>query len=121
MQIVTLELSHFNFYCPATGEPILIEDEPVNKDAKSLQAYWVDEIMEEPFFKNKEFEKDWNKFAKKCTKDKGFKPDFDDLRRFLTEYNQPSWVVFELTTSGMACGPVSTTVWKVINMDTTLY
>ncbi len=31
MQILDLELNHFNLYCPSTGEYILLEDEGVNE------------------------------------------------------------------------------------------
>jgi len=72
MQIVKLELSHFNFYCPATGEMILKADEMCNDKAKSLQGYWVDEIIEEPYFNNKEFEAAWREY------DTTFRDENDD-------------------------------------------
>ena len=45
MQLLNLELDHFNLYCPSTGEYILLEDEGVNEEALSLKGYWVDEVM----------------------------------------------------------------------------
>jgi len=34
----------------------------------------------------------------------------------LIDYNLPNATVFEITTSGIACGPVSNTVWFVLNL-----
>lgn len=119
MQIIDLELQHFNFYCPATGECILKEDEPCNDDAKSLQAYWIDEVMEEPMIKNKKLAADWKRFYARHRKD--YQSDFDVLEDFFRQYEQPAWVVFKLTNSGMGCGgPTSMTVWKVLDLNTVI-
>jgi hypothetical protein len=44
-------------------------------------------------------------------------PGSDELIEFLKAYKAPTWAVFEITTSGMACGPVSSTVWMVVDLD----
>ena len=42
------------------------------------------------------------------------------LEKFLNEYDEPNYVAFEITTGGIACGPISSTVVLVINMDADL-
>jgi hypothetical protein len=120
MQIVELELNHFNFYCPATGEYILVEDEPCNEDAASLMGYWVDEVIEEPFLKNQLLKKELEAFINdQEEQDEDFSFGFKELEQFLTEFKEPSWVVFKLTTCGIGCGgPMCNTVYLVIDMNT---
>jgi len=118
MQIIEIELTNLNFYCPVTGEHILLEEEPVNEDASTLMAYWVDMAFEEPFFKNEELKEKWDLFCPKfVAENDGYDPEFEDLENFLKEINWPNWVCFKLNHSGMACGPVSNTVWKVLNLN----
>jgi hypothetical protein len=120
MQIIQLELGHLNFYCPATGEPINEANNTCNETAKSLQGFWVNEIIYEPHFNNTELEKDWNNFViifEKEKEDEYLEPS--DLLTFLEKYDHPNWVVFEITTTEFACGPISSTVWFVIDMNTT--
>lgn len=120
MQIVELELSHLNFYCPVTGEVIVDEDAPpMNENAKSLMGFWIDEVLHEPIIKNKVLQTRWNKFEKKIEKEtEGDYPDYEDLRKFLTDFKNPTWVVFEITNSGVGHGFDSNTVWFVIDMET---
>lgn len=116
MQIIDLELPHFNFYCPATGDCILMEDEPCNDDAKSLQAYWIDEVMDEPMIKNEKLAADWKLYYNKHRKKHQY--SFQVLESFLKKYDQLNWVVFKLTFCGMGCGgPTSMTVWKVLDLN----
>jgi hypothetical protein len=109
MQIVKLDLNHYNFFCPATGEQIL-SDVECNDDAKSLQGYWVDEFFEEPIIKNKTLATDWNSFQKK--NDANYDSPFEMLRDFFTKYEKPGWVVFELCHEGDHI-----TVWKVLDLN----
>ena len=112
MQIVKLELKHYNFFCPATGEQILSE-EYCNDDAKSLQGYWLDEFIDEPVIKNKTLAKDWKTFQKK--NQDPVENSSDLLRSFFTNYQKSDWVVFELTNKGDNMG---LTVWKVLDLNT---
>lgn len=117
MQIVELELNHYNFYCPATGHLILSDGGDGTENAKSLKGLWVDEVFEEPTFKDETFQKAWEEYYEKhLDEDTDF--EFDILEKFLKETKNETWVCYKITTSGMACGPVSTTVWLVIDMDT---
>ena len=40
-----------------------------------------------------------------------------DVMAFLKSVDQPSWLAFEITTCGMACGPVSSTTWTVLDLS----
>lgn len=121
MQIVELSLDHYNFFCPATGIQIIGEDYPCNDDAPSLMGYWIDQALDLPYFNSKELEEAWTEFCNDhAKKNHGLYPDLDDLENFLTGYPAGSWVVFSITTCGIACGPVSMTVWFVIDMNTEL-
>lgn len=121
MQIVELELNHFNFYCPATGECILNPGEQCNEDAASLMGYWVDEVIDEPFLKDELLKKDFEAFINyQEEQDEDFFLGVEELEQFLTEFEVPNWVVYKITTSGMGCGgPMCSTVYMIIDMDTT--
>ncbi len=120
MQIIELKLSHSNFYCPATGEVIVDEDaEFMNENAKSLMGYWSSLVFEEPCINNKSLETGWGKFVKKFERETdGDSPDYEDFETFLREYNNPTWVVFAFTNTGVGHGFQSDTLWLVIDMDT---
>ena len=114
MQFIELELTSFNFYCPFTGEYILLDDEPCNEDAKSLIAYWVDEVIDEPMIKSETLRQEWETFYKK--KGGRYTYTWNALEKFLKQYPEPFWVCFKITICGMGCaGPTSTVVWKVLN------
>jgi hypothetical protein len=115
MQIIELELDYYDFFCPATGEQILYEDD-CNEDAKSLQAYWVDLFFEEPFIKNIKLANAWENFLEKNeNKSQG---SFKMLEDFFRQYPEPHWVVFSLTNSGVGCGgESSSTSWLVLDLN----
>jgi hypothetical protein len=117
MQLLNLELEHLNLFCPATGEEIL-SPEDVNESAKSLKAYWVDEVMYEPFIKDEALEQAWKVFIEKYEEEHDDLPDSGEIEDFLVNYPEPNWVIYKITTCGMACGPVWSTVWNIIDMNT---
>jgi hypothetical protein len=39
-----------------------------------------------------------------------------DVVTFLRSLEQPNWVAFEIATCGMACGPVWSTAWTVLDL-----
>ncbi len=117
MQLLNLELDHFNLYCPSTGEYILLEDEGVNEEALSLKAYWVDEVMGEPFIKDGDLQKAWDAFVENYEKENDDFPDYTEIETFLVNYPEPNWVIYKITTHGMACGPICSTAWNVVDMN----
>ena len=109
MQIIDLELDHNNFYCPVTGSKILSEDS--FDSCPSLQGLWTNH-SEEPETLQGELEKLWKVYLEKLDED-----DFHDVPEFLKSVDNNDFVAFAVTTGGMACGPVSSTVWLVIDMN----
>lgn len=117
MEIITLQQECLNLDCPVTGEYILRDDEPVNEDAKSLMGYWIDMVFEDPFIKSEKLRKAWEEFSEKfAIENEGYDPEFDDFESFITNLNWDKWVCYKLIETGMACGPNSTTVWKILDL-----
>ena len=117
MQIVEIALDKLNFYCPVTGEYIFKENESVNEDAQTLMAYWIDLAFEDPFIKNEKLQNEWDKFCENYVKENNEEdPDFDAFEEFISSIKWNNWVCFKLTENGMACGPTSSTVWKILDL-----
>jgi len=113
-----LNLDHHNFFCPATGVHILGE-EHCDDTAQSLKAYWICEVFDEPSITDPEMKKAWTDYSEKFeSENEGETPGMKELELFLRNYSAPNWSVFEITTCGMSCGPISTTVWLVIDLNT---
>ncbi len=117
MQLLELELDHFNLYCAATGEVILEDCEPINEDALALKGYWIDELMSEPFIKDEKLQQSWDLFIKKHEEEHNDFPNYSEIEAFLVNYDKPNWVIYKISTHGMACGPVWSTVWHVVDMN----
>ena len=121
MEIIKLSPGYDErIYCPSTNEVILDQAaDDLNHDAEALIGYWHDDGIDEPYCNNKTLEKEWeeryNNFLE--TEDDEFDV-FDLLSDFLEKYENPEWKVYELRFSGMACGPISYTVWFVVKADT---
>ncbi len=124
MQYVRLDLQHQNFFCPATGICLCHEDpdklgfDNSPMDVLSCQAFWIDEGLTDSMrggdFKDHTFREAWLNFESKF--EEGYW-GVDDLINFLKSYPANNWVVYEVTTSGFAYGPVSSTAWWVIDMN----
>lgn len=111
MQIIDLDLSHDNFYCPATGHHIV---GPQHYEASpALVGMWHCEVLEEPEIQDAALETSYKEYLKQIEKEEEW-PEMDE---FLASFESPNFVAFKITTHGIACGPVSSTVWYVINMD----
>ena len=114
MHHVQLDLSHDNFYCPATGFHMLSKDhyEPspatlfvYPEDAGEFE--WYSQELEEL-----ESTVNTEEIVDEC------EDGLSEVERFLLAIQDKlSLVVFTITTSGMACGPVSSTVHIGIDID----
>lgn len=109
MKIFEINLPHETFYCPVTGACLQTDTDGFADDVPSVVGYWIGEVVEEPIIKDENLQEAWDVFVENDGSD-------DMPTRFLSEYNNLNWVVFELTTSGIACGPMSSTIWYVINL-----
>ncbi len=41
----------------------------------------------------------------------------EELESFLRNYSAPNWSVFQIITRSMSCGPISSTVWLVVDLN----
>ena len=129
MQIIKLELSHYDLYSPSTGELICGEESGYNEEAKSLMGYWIDEVFMEPFVKDQSLKAAWEQLVRACEEaqekadedgtelDEAFELNTDRLIQFLTEYDAPSWIVFQIGHSDDVTGTVIDNGWFVLNME----
>ena len=117
MQIITLELDNFAFFCPVTGEQIIGDEVPFNEDAKSLLGFWHTEIIEEPIIKDSKLAKAWESFlAKFYEDDEDAFLTTDEVEDFLQNYEFDNAVVFCRIIKGFACGPVYDVSYTVLNL-----
>jgi hypothetical protein len=112
MKTIKLNYSKFKVYNPVKKDVII--DEECDDKSPSLIAYWHSACFPEPLANNKEIAERWQQYLE----DIDDIPDFDYLETFLKEYDNPEWIVYVIEGYGMSCGPVSDTVWLVVDKDT---
>lgn len=107
-------------YCPSTGEVILDpQGEDVNTSAKAFAGYWHFDFLDEPEIKDPELAKAWRAHFDAISEDDDAGKEFyESVEEFLAGYQKPGWIVYCCTFHGMACGPVSYTVYFVVLADT---
>jgi len=122
MQIIELELSHYDLYSPSTGEHICGEETGFNENAKSLMGYWIGEVFNEPFIKDESLKAAWDQLIEKV--DAAVEAGMDDqgleiehLNQFLADYDAPSWIVFKIGHPDDVTGTVIDNCWFVLNME----
>lgn len=114
MQLIDLNLSHDNFFCPATGHHIV---GPEHYDpSPAMLGMWHCEVLDQPEIQDTALQKAWDTYFGKISENEDFYWDID-LESFMESVERPNLACFKITTSGFACGPVHTTVWFVIDMD----
>jgi hypothetical protein len=111
MQTVKLQLDHSNFYCPVTGQ-LIVNDEVFQASPATVFTY-IDEVGE---FEHilPELNEIWEGVEAE-TDDDDF--EIDRFEKFVKKIEDGAIVCFEITTFGMSCGPVSSTVRIAINMN----
>lgn len=107
-------------YCPSTDEDIFAPDmEEIGENAEAFLGYWHHEFLDQPVIRDKDLKETWEKFysayQKKEENDFGF---YETVSNFLKTYENPEWIVYDCTFSGMACGPISYSVLYVVKADT---
>jgi hypothetical protein len=110
MQIINLNLDRYNFYCPATGAQIT--SSTTCDGSPATLAIWHDEIISDPTILNKDIEEKWNAYNHSLGED-----DWIELEDFLQSLEGENLICFAITTHGVACGPISSTTWYLIDMD----
>lgn len=116
MKIYSLNYSNYKMSNSLTGEVII--DEECNDDAKSLKGYWIDDFLNEPIINDDKLKAAWESFVENFNKDNHGTPFcWDDLDKFLEVFDNPSWIGYEINSSGMACGPIGYTVVYIVDKD----
>lgn len=112
MQIIDLDLSHWNFYCPVTGQKIFGDGEEPNFPP-SLKGLWIGEIPDTPEIKDPTLQAAWDNFIENFDDESFLEPE--DINDFLKKYNAPKWVAFYICS-----GPsfINQSAWYIIDMDT---
>ena len=121
MREAELDLPHNNFFCPVTGQQIT-GDDFANPEVPSIRFIYLPEVGEfETIHPDLEVIADQiqEEIAKKEEEDEGFCEEFFDLFKEALKKDKAndSLVIYSITTSGIACGPVSETVHIGIDMD----
>ena len=111
MQIIKLERDDWNFFCPSTGMQVFKDDGEPNTAA--LRGTWCDEVADEPMHLAEELQPLWHAYLERME----LEEEGVDVVVFLNSVDQPNWVVFQITTCGMACGPVWSTSWTVLDLN----
>ena len=122
MQIVELELSHYDLYSPSTGELICGEETGYNEEAKSLMGYWIGEVFTEPFIKDEALKEAWYQLVEKIdvaveAGENGEGLEMEHLVQFLADYDAPTWIVFKIGHPNDVTGMVIDNGWFVVNME----
>jgi len=111
MQIVELDLDHFEFYCPVTGIKMMGDAEEFVASPATVFCF-VDEV--------RDFEcvtDDFRQAYESASADEDLLSE--EVFQSLAGYGDRNLVCFTITTRGMACGPISSTVRVGINMNYT--
>jgi len=114
MQIIKLDLSHDNFFCPVTGHHITSPEHYTPSPA--TLGMWHFEILEDADVYDDALRLAWDNYWDALGDD-----DLPDVEAFLSidqaPMNNPNYVCFEILTTQMACGPIPQLMWFVIDMD----
>ena len=90
---------------PITGEVIV--DEECRDEAKSLKGYWLCDHIDEPVINDDKLRTTWENFVENYNIDNRDTPlSWDTLKIFVQEIDNPLWIAYEITSTGIACGPV---------------
>jgi hypothetical protein len=118
MQLISLSLSHWNFYFPVTGKKITGDGEDLNI-TPSLKGVWVNEILDEPTISDSELCTAWDHFIENLSNDENKEDDeyLDDstIDTFFRNYPAPNWIAFRIQ-AGTAS--FNETTWFILDMDT---
>lgn len=117
MEIITgTDFSYERLYCPSTGEVIM---GPILNDIviqpKAVGALWDYQFIDTPEIYDPKIRLAWDAFCKNWRlKD----ITLEMVEKFLTDYDNPDWKVYECELEGMGCGPISRTILYVVKADT---
>ncbi len=110
MQLIQLERGEWNFFCPVTGQSVFNDiGEP---NATTIKGTWNDDVSDEPQILCEELKTQWDSYAAGQEE----ADDDVDVAAFLKSLDKSHWVAFEIISIGNACGPISSTIWTVLDL-----
>ena len=113
MQTINLDLDHSNFFCPITGIQILSDED--FKPTPAVKFFYSDSGY--LHYLSPEL-KDILKTLGYDEYDEDLEFDGDDFEKLVDNFKDKStWVMFAITETGIACGPVWSTVYIGIDMN----
>ena len=115
MQIVSLELDHYNFYSPSTGG-VILDEEVCHDDEPSLLGYWLNEFWQEPHINDKYLDEKWQEYLSnydELSSQESFVNEFRSLEDFFTGIILNNVVVFKITDRL----PSSLTAYFIIDLN----
>ncbi len=116
MEIISgTDFSYKKLYCPSTGEVILspVLDEITIKP-KAVLAIWDQQFIDKPEIFDPNLKAAWNKFFLKWW---NAEINIAMVENFLSEYENPDGKVYECNLEGIACGPISRSLFYVGKTD----
>ena len=96
MNIVDLNLDHYDFYCPVTGAKILADGEELPLPS-TVRALWVHECAEDPIHLDPSLVKKWEAWEE-CKNEDDFVSEH--INAFVGAIDEPNWVTFSIRTGG---------------------
>lgn len=115
MQIVSLELDHYNFYSPSTGG-VILDGEDCHDDEPSLLGYWLDEFWQEPHINDKFLDEKWQEYLSNyaaLSAQENFVNEFRSLEDFFMSLKLDNVVVFKVTDRL----PTTPTAYLIVNIN----
>ena len=110
MQILALELSHFNFFCPVTGQRI--SGSETYQASPAQVGLWLGGLLEQPEIRCAKLHAAWEGYVAEHAAETGIYLD-----AFLQSVELPNYACFAITASAIGSGPYPSTVWYVFDMD----
>ena len=111
MQLIQLELDDWNFFCPVTGLKVFNDDGKPN--APTFRGGWCHEVPDQPIHLDDLLKPLWQSYLEAQLAAE----DTANIPAFLRSVVLPNWVAFEITTCGIACGPVWSQEWTVLELN----
>ena len=112
MQIVRYERWDRRLFCPVTGQPVF--NEVMEPAVPTFRGLWIAEVIDEPTIAMPELQAAWTAYV--AGVEASEEDEWLDADAFLGGFESDTLVAFCVTSCGIACGPVSETIWVVLDL-----
>jgi len=110
MQIVRLERSSFDLFCPVTGRPVFDENQQPN--TPTLRGSWAEWALDEPLWICDELNEQWQSYLSNQPPSCGD----PDIVAFLHAIDRPGWVAFEIIVYNEPMREMWLSNWTVLDL-----